>query len=111
MLNLNKFKHFLQENHSDIDTELQDLNFNDFSSDKPLTRALAKLINFKNTAQLALLMLNEEGGEYSDFCDENSSCDGPCASCDSEEVYFKLNPPKRKFTQKTVKTTKSCSLN
>ncbi len=46
-----------------FDTELQDLNFNDFSSYKPLTLARAQLINYKNTAQLALLMLNEEGGE------------------------------------------------
>jgi hypothetical protein len=27
-------------------------------------------------------------------------CDGPCASCDSEAEYFKLNPPKHNFTQK-----------
>jgi hypothetical protein len=85
-----------------FDTELKDLNINDFSSDKPLTLARAQLINYKNTAQLALLMLNEEGGECSDFCDENidSLCDGPCASCESEEDFFKLNPPKCNFTQK-----------
>jgi hypothetical protein len=28
----------------------------------PLTRAWAKLIDYKNAAQLALIMLNEEGG-------------------------------------------------
>jgi hypothetical protein len=38
----------------------QTFNFNDPISDKPLTRAHAKLINYKNAAQLALLMLNEE---------------------------------------------------
>jgi hypothetical protein len=27
-------------------------------------------------------------------------CDGPCPSCDTENDYFKLNPPKRNFTQK-----------
>ncbi len=34
-------------------------------------------------------MLSEEGGEYSDFCDENiySLCDGPCAACDAEEDH------------------------
>jgi hypothetical protein len=111
VLNINKLKIFLQEHKSDINTELQDLNFNDISSDKPLTRAHAKLINYKNRAQLALLMLSEEGGEYSDICEENidSLCNGPCASCDSEEDYFKLNPPKHNFTQnaKTVTNTKS----
>jgi hypothetical protein len=53
VLKVNKLKIFLQH-HSDIDTEHQDLNFNDFSSEK---LARAKLINYKNAAQLALLML------------------------------------------------------
>ncbi len=45
-------------------------------------------------------MLSQEGGE-SDIEEEiDSLCDGPCASCDSEEEYFKLNPPKHNFTQK-----------
>jgi len=62
VLNINKLKLFLQENHSEVETQLQDLTFNDFSSDKHLTRACAKLIKYKNAAQLALLMLGEEGG-------------------------------------------------
>jgi hypothetical protein len=78
---------------------LQDFNFNDSLSDKPLTRAHAKLINYKNAAQLALLMLNEEG-RSDDGGIIDSLCDGPCPSCDSENDYFKLNPPKRNFTQK-----------
>jgi hypothetical protein len=52
-------------------------------------------------------MLKEEGG-YSDFepsasCDFDnidSLCSEPCPSCDTEDEYFKLNPPKRNFTQK-----------
>jgi hypothetical protein len=115
VLRVNKLKHVLQENHGETDTDLQDLNFKDFKSDKPITPAHAKLINYKNAANLALLMLNEEVGECSDFCETyiDSLCDGPCASCDSEEDYFKLNPPKRNFTKnaKTVKNTKRCSLN
>jgi hypothetical protein len=82
-------------------------DFNDSSSDKPLTRARAKLINYKNAAQLALLML-KEGSGYSDFepsasCDFDnidSLCSEPCPSCDTENEYFKFNPPKRNFTQK-----------
>jgi len=53
VLNVNKLKKFLQEHNSDIDTELQDLNFNDFASDKPLTPTRTKFINYKNEAQLA----------------------------------------------------------
>jgi hypothetical protein len=58
VLNVNKLKLFLQEEHSD----LQDLSFQNFSSDIPLTCPRAKLINYKNAAQLALIMLNEESG-------------------------------------------------
>jgi len=63
ILNVNKLKHFLTESDNDIIPEMQDFNFNDFSSGKPLKRALAKLINYKNAAQLALFMLIEEGGD------------------------------------------------
>jgi hypothetical protein len=52
----------LQDSDSDLKTNLQDLNFNDSASDKLLMRARAKLINYKNEAQFALIMLNEEGG-------------------------------------------------
>jgi DNA polymerase III delta subunit len=62
VLSLNKLKIFLQGTDTDIDKMLQDLNFNEFFSEKPLTRARTKLINIKNAAQLALIMLNEEDG-------------------------------------------------
>ncbi len=69
------------------------------TSEKTLTRAREKLINYKNAVQLALLMLNEEGGSsYVKTID--SLCSEPCTSCDTENDYFKLNPPKRNFTQK-----------
>ncbi len=93
ILNLNKLKLFLQEQ------TFLDYNFNNSDSDKPLTRARAKLINYKNAAQLALLMLKEEGGT-SEFETIDSLCSEPCTSCDTEEEYFKLNPPKRNFTHK-----------
>jgi len=43
-------------------------------------------------------MLNEEGGS-DDGAIIDSLCDGPCPSFDTENDYFKLNPPKRNFTQ------------
>jgi hypothetical protein len=58
------------------------------------------LINYKNAAQLALIMLRKEGGADDIEIEIYSLCDGPCASCDSEADYFKLNPPKCNFTQK-----------
>jgi hypothetical protein len=68
------------------------------NTDSPITRAHTRLINFKISAHqalLELLMLNKEGGQNID-----SLCDGPCIPCDTENDYFKLNPPKRNFTQK-----------
>ncbi len=60
ILNVNKLKLFLQEHENDQDQTFLDYNFNDSSSEKPLTRARAKLINYKNAAQLALSMLKEK---------------------------------------------------
>jgi hypothetical protein len=99
ILNVNKLKLFLQEHESDPQQTFLDYNFNDSSSDKPPTRARAKLINYKNAAQLALLMIKEEG-ESNDFERIDSLCSEPCPSSDTENNYFKLNPPKRNFTQK-----------
>jgi hypothetical protein len=50
ILNVNKLKLLLQDNESDQEQTLLDYNFNDSSSDKPLTHARAKLINYKNAA-------------------------------------------------------------
>ncbi len=93
VLNVNKLKIFLHDSDSEQKPNLQEFNFNDLISDMPLTHAHAKLINYKNTAQLALLILNEEGGSgVGETID--SLCDGSCLSCDTENDYFKLNPPK-----------------
>ncbi len=91
VLNLNKLKIFHQEIPSETDTTMQDLNFNDAPTHGPISRKLAILINYKNAAQLALLMLSEEGDTNID-----SLCAGPCIARDSENYYFKLNPPQRK---------------
>jgi hypothetical protein len=99
ILNVNKLKLFLQEHQSEQEETFLDYNFNDAESDKPLTRARAKLINYKNAAKLALLMLKEEG-ESSEIETIDSLCSEPCPSCDTENDYFKLNPPKRNCTQK-----------
>jgi hypothetical protein len=101
ILNVNKLKIFHQNEEDEENQKFLDYNFNDNSSDKPLTRARAKLINYKNAAQLALLMLKEEGGSSDyDFDFVDSLCSEPCPSCDSENEYFKLNPPKRNFPPK-----------
>jgi transcription elongation factor len=48
ILNVNKLKLFLQKNENEEDQTFLEYNFNDASSDKPLTRARAKLINYKS---------------------------------------------------------------
>jgi transposase InsO family protein len=111
ILNENKLKLFLQENDSVQKQTFLDYDFNEASSDKPLTCARSKLINYKNAAQLALLMLNEEG-ETSEFETIDSMCNGPCPGCDTENDYFKLNPPQSILRRSAtiVKNLKSCFL-
>jgi len=99
VLNVNKLKLFLQDDENEETQTFLDYNFNDNLSDKLLTRARSKLINYKNAAQLALLMLNEDGGP-DDVETIDSLCSEPCPSCDTENGYFILNPPKRNFMQK-----------
>jgi len=57
VLNADKLKLFLQNSDSEQKSNLQDLHFNDPTSEKPLTPAHAKLIYYKNSAQLALISL------------------------------------------------------
>jgi len=82
ILNVNKLK-FFHQNEEDEENQ----KFLDY--------------NFKNAAQLALLMLKEESGlsDY-DFDFVDSLCSEPCPSCDYENEYFKLNLPKRNFPPK-----------
>ena len=47
-LKVNKLKFFLKDTSSETDTYLQDLNINENQNDVPITRARAKLINYKN---------------------------------------------------------------
>jgi hypothetical protein len=54
VINVQKLKIFLQEEHSVKDTHNEDLNFNDAQFDGPITRTRAKLIDYKNAAQFAL---------------------------------------------------------
>jgi len=67
VLNVNKLKIFLHEQNSETEANLQDLNFNISPTDGPITHAQAKLINYTNSAHLALLMLIKEGGDNSDI--------------------------------------------
>jgi hypothetical protein len=101
VLNINKLKLFLQQQTCDTDTETQNLNFNDAPRDGPITRARAKLIKFKDTAHLTLLMLSEEGET-----EINSMCDGPCPSCDTENEYFKCNLLQRNVLEKCTECEK-----
>jgi hypothetical protein len=82
-----KVKKFLQ---SFIDDTT--LDFNNTPKVGPITHARAKLIKYKDAAQLALLMLSE--GET----DIDSLFGGACIACDSEND--KCNQPQRKLIKK-----------
>ncbi len=50
----------------------------------PITRAQAKLIKYKDAAQLALIFLKSETENIDCLCDPSDHC----AECESEETYF-----------------------
>jgi hypothetical protein len=54
VINVQKLELFLQEEDSEKDTHFEDLNSNDVRFDHTITRACAKLIDYKNAVQLAL---------------------------------------------------------
>ncbi len=109
VLTVEELKLFHENSESDIGTNIKDLNFNDMPNDGPITRAPKKLIKYKETAHLALLILNEES-ESEAFIDIDSLCDGPCSSCDAENHYFKNNPVQRKLIQKCMECEKFAEL-
>jgi hypothetical protein len=63
-----------------------DLNdiFNKAHSKGPITRAKAKLIKYKDAAQLALMLLKSENDTINSLCDPSDHC----GCCESEETYL-----------------------
>ncbi len=58
--------------------------FNKAHSEGPITRAKAKLIKYKDAAQLALLLLKSENDTINSLCDPSQNC----GRCESEETYL-----------------------
>jgi hypothetical protein len=58
--------------------------FNKAHSEGPITRAKAKLIKYKDAAQLALLLLKSEKDTIDSLCDPSDHC----GCCESEENYL-----------------------
>ncbi len=98
MLNVSKLKHFFENvEHSSEkedaqtkfyqDTDLFKNIFNQNHCDGPITIAQAKLIKHKDTAQLALALLQDEKL----LINIHSLCDPieHCAECENEDSYFK----------------------
>jgi hypothetical protein len=101
VLNVAKLKHFYKnveksaEKESEADNfnqnfnqhnekALQDFNdiFNKAHSEGPITRAKAKLIKYKDAAQLALMLLKSETDTSNSLFDPSDHC------CESEETYL-----------------------
>ncbi len=102
-LNVAKLKHFYENVKKSIDKEGDARQFNqnfnqpnddaltDFSdifnkaqNEGPITRAKAKLIKYKDTAQLALILLKSETDTIDSLCDPSDNC----RCCESEENYL-----------------------
>jgi hypothetical protein len=106
VLNVAKLKHFYEnvkksaEKESEANKFNQDFNqqsekarhdFNDFNdifnkanNEGPITRAKAKLIKYKDAAQLALLLLKSENDTIDSLCGPSDHC----GRCESEETYL-----------------------
>jgi hypothetical protein len=101
VLNVAKLKHFYENVKKSVEKErdanqfnqnfnqpnekaLTDFNdiFNKAHSEGPITRAKAKLIKYKDAAQLALLI--SETDTINSFCDPSDNC----GCCESEETYL-----------------------
>ncbi len=103
VLNVAKLKHFYKNIEKSVDKESDARQFNqnfnqpnekaltDFSdifnkvqSEGPITRAKAKLIRYKDAAQLALILLKSETDTIESLCDPSDNC----GRCESEETYL-----------------------
>ncbi len=103
MLNVAKLKHFYEnvkksvEKEDDANQINQDFNqpnekvltdfndiFNKAHSEGPITRAKAKLIKYKDAAQLALVLLKSETDNINSLCDPSDNG----GRCESEENYL-----------------------
>jgi hypothetical protein len=106
VLNVAKLKHFFENVEKCKDKEgdaeqrfnqMQNLNqndeqalkdfsdiFNQMHNDGPITRAKAKLIKYKDVAQLVLILLKSETDIIDSLCNPSDKC----AQCESEDTYF-----------------------
>jgi len=75
-------KKFNQPNEKAL-TDFSDI-FNKAQCEGPITRAKAKLIKYKDAAQLALILLKSETDTNDSICDPNDNC----GCCESEETYL-----------------------
>jgi hypothetical protein len=77
--------------------------FNKAQSEGPITRAKAKLIKYRDTAQLALILLKSETDTIESLCDPSDNC----GRCESEETYLaesKMLP----FQWRQLKLAENC---
>ncbi len=103
VLNVAKLKHFYENVEKSVEKEgeadqfnqnfnqpdekvLKDFNdiFNKAHSEGPITWAKAKLIKYKDVAQLALILLKSETDNINSLCDPSDNC----GRCESEETYL-----------------------
>jgi hypothetical protein len=85
----NDFNQFNQNFNQQSEKALPDFNdiFNKAHSEGPITRAKAKLIKYKDAAQLAFMLLKSETDTINSLCDPSDHC----GCCESEETYLTEN--------------------
>jgi hypothetical protein len=79
----NQFNQNFNQHNEKALTDFNDI-FNKAHSEGPITRAKAKLIKYKDAAQLALILLKSETDTINSLCDPSDNC----GRCESEETYL-----------------------
>ncbi len=122
VLNVAKLKHFFKNVEKSKNTEGDATQFNqtfnqsdnqaptDFSdifnqarNEGSITRAKAKLIKYKDAAQLALIQLKSETENINSLCRPSDHC----AECESEDSYF-VNRHSLHFQWRQLKLAEQC---
>jgi hypothetical protein len=78
-----KFNQTFNQSDDQAPMDFNDI-FNQACNEGPLTRAKAKLIKYKDAAQLALILLKSEDENIDSLCNPENNC----KSCESEDSYF-----------------------
>ncbi len=97
-----QFNHNFNQTNDQVLKDFRDI-FNQARNEGPITRAKAKLIKYKDAAQLALILLTSETENIDSLCNPSDHC----SECESEDNYF-ANRHTLQFQWHQLKLAEQC---